>query len=193
MKTMVIAVVVSLAVAIAAFLWWKFRNRQTRQPASNTSGAAESQPLMEMREELLRGPAAKFGIPPTPSGAWGCLMDMGNSRGFATLVSLADGTTSLYLSTGGGYIGGGGHEPVAAATKTFIQMAGSLTTKMTRTAKFPTPQQGRVRFYVLVNDGVFTVEADENDLGYGRHELSPLFHAGHEVITQFRMVSEKTH
>ena len=31
----------------------------------------------------------------------------------------------------------------------------------------------------------------EQDLGQNRHKLSPVFHAGHAVITQMRLVSEK--
>ena len=43
-------------------------------------------------------------------------MDMGTRNATATLVGLADGTTSLYLSTGGAVIGGGEHPQVAGYT-----------------------------------------------------------------------------
>ena len=95
-----------------------------------------------------------------------------------------------YTSTGGGFIGGGNHASVAEASKTFVQKAGAQLATMASTTEFPLPQAGRVRFYALTLDGVFTVEADENDLGYGRHPLSPLFHAGHAVLTQCRLVME---
>ncbi len=44
---------------------------------------------------------------------WGAMMETGNPRGTATLVPLADGTTSLYLSTGGGSSAAGFHQAVA--------------------------------------------------------------------------------
>ena len=45
---------------------------------------------------------------------WGAVMDMAFPGGVATLVSLEDGTTSLYTSTGGGVIGGGGVAQIQA-------------------------------------------------------------------------------
>jgi hypothetical protein len=53
------------------------------------------------------------------------------------------------------------------------------------------PELGRARFYVLTAMGIFTAEASERDLGEGRSELSPLFHAGHRVITELRLVTQK--
>jgi hypothetical protein len=47
-----------------------------------------------------------------------------------------------------------------------------------------------VRFYVRTFTGTFVGEADEQDLGYNRHALSPVFHAGHAVITAVREASE---
>lgn len=53
---------------------------------------------------------------------WGFVMDMTFPRGTASIVSLADGTRSLYTSTGGGVIGGGFHEPVAAASNRLLSI-----------------------------------------------------------------------
>ncbi len=54
----------------------------------------------------------------------------------------------------------------------------------------PLPAQGRVRFYVRTFGGLVTAEADEDDLGYERHELSPVFRAGHAVISEIREIDE---
>src|SRR5689334_23317524 len=40
--------------------------------------------------------------------------------GIATFVALADGTTSMYTSTGGGTIGAGFHPPVADASRDLL-------------------------------------------------------------------------
>jgi len=61
---------------------------------------------------------------------------------------------------------------------------------MKSTTSFPYPAVGRVKFYVLTFNGVVTAEAGKNELGEGKHGLSPLFYAGHEVITQLRQISE---
>ena len=72
-----------------------------------------------------RGPA---GIPAPPPNAlvWGLLMEMGFPNGTATLFALADGTTSLYYSSGGGVLGGQGHEAVRRANAALLAEANRL-------------------------------------------------------------------
>src|ERR1035437_6926854 len=64
-----------------------------------------------LREQILRLDPATAGMSQRPGGpiVWGALMEMGYPNGVATIVALADGTTSMYTSTGGGIIGGGAH------------------------------------------------------------------------------------
>jgi hypothetical protein len=126
----------------------------------------------------------------TPN-VWGILMETGYQEAVVTLVSLADGTTSLYFSNGGGMIGGGEHDTVAQATKSFVISAEKYYQQMTLTKSFPLPVTGRVKFYILTFSGIFTIDIDENELGNGKHELSPLFYSGQDVITQFRLVQEQ--
>lgn len=45
---------------------------------------------------------------------------------------------------------------------------------------------GRVRFYLRTFKGTVGAEANEEDLGKGRHILSPLFHTAHSVIAAVR-------
>lgn len=118
-------------------------------------------------------------------------METGRESGVASLVAFVDGTTSLYLSSGGGVIGAGGHEKVRSASETFLAEAETMLPLLTRATETPLPQTGRVRFYVHAIDGLLTAEADEEDLGHGRHPLSRLFHAGHAVITPILSTTEE--
>jgi len=68
--------------------------------------------------------------------------------------------------------------------------SGLLLAHLKPTASFPIPEPAHTVFYVLTDSGILEGGALENDLGYGRHPLSPLFHAGHEVISQLRLTSE---
>ena len=61
-----------------------------------------------------------------PDGArqvWGVVVDLALEDGAATVVSLVDGTTSLYTSTGGGLIGGGTIEPIGLASEALVYAA----------------------------------------------------------------------
>ena len=146
----------------------------------------------DLRERALRADPADIGLHPTPEvpRVYGALMETAYPSGTATVVSFCDGTTSLYTSTGGGVIGGGEHASVAAATRAFIEAADQFRAEMEPTTTFPPPTVGSVRFQILTFTGGLTVEAEEQALGENRHRLSPLFYAGHEVITQLRLIDE---
>lgn len=122
---------------------------------------------------------------------YGVLMETGHDAAVVMIVSLIDGTTSLYVSTGGGTIGAGEQEPVAEATRAFVAMAQVFVGQTEPTTTFDLPDLGRVRFHLLTVGGGRTAEAGEDDLGVGRHALSPLFHAGQDVITEIRLLSEQ--
>ena len=62
---------------------------------------------------------------------------------------------------------------------------------MQPTKSSPYPEVGRIKFYVLTRDGVYTAEADENEVQDARHSLFPLFVAGNEVLTVLRTANER--
>ena len=150
---------------------------------------ADHKPVyLALRGGLLETTPASLGLAPSPGGrrAWAVVMDTAFPEGVASLAVVADGTTSLYTSTGGGTIGAGTHENVASASQAFLDRVDGALDLLVPASSFPLPSTGRVRFCVLTFDGGRTAEADEQDLGEGRHPLSGVFLAGHDVITQLR-------
>ena len=129
---------------------------------------------------------------PTPEhpNVWGAVMDMTYPNGTASLVALSDGTTSLYTSTGGGVVGGGAHADVVSATQGFLSSVEQHLGLFSIEEGTPLPDVGSVRIHALTLSGRLAAEAAEDDLGHDRHELSPLFHAGHRVITALRLIEE---
>jgi hypothetical protein len=121
---------------------------------------------------------------------WGILMETGYSDGTATLFAPSDGTTSLYLSSGGGVIGSHAHQSVRQVNAEFLETANHYYQHMKPTESFPVPVEDHTLFYVLTDSGVLGWAGLEDDLDYGRHPLSPLFHAGHRVITELRLISD---
>jgi hypothetical protein len=149
--------------------------------------------IKDLRRSVLSLSPGDIGLTQPIDGptVWGILMETGYPRGLATLVVLADGTTSLYLGHGGGMIGGGEHDNVRAASMKFLASAEQYQKALEPTKSFPYPHVGKVRFTVLTFSGPLTAEADENDLGNGTHELSNLFYPGHEVLTELRRMDKK--
>ena len=157
-----------------------------RKPKSDPAGAVRG-----LRQQALTVDAAQLGVAPTATRAhvWGVLMETGYPEAVATLVALADGTTSLYFSNGGGVIGAGEHSAVRAASETLLSTAEEHLGELAPAVGTPLPEVGRVRFYVRTFKGTVGAEAKEEDLGEGRHILSPLFHTAHSVITAVREAS----
>jgi hypothetical protein len=152
-----------------------------------------TQTYLQLRSRIIRLDPAEVDLTPTNNAphVWGVLMETGYAVGTATLVSLADGTTSLYYSTGGGMLGSGEYTPVAEASKALIAQAENHLLQMSSTEKFPLPDVGQVKFTLLTYSGTFSVEESEKKLATGNHPLSHLYSLGHETLSQLRLLAEK--
>ena len=149
--------------------------------------------IKELRRKILSLIPGNMGLSSsddTPH-VWGVLMETGYAEALASLVCLADGTTSLYLGTGGGMIGGGEHTKVREAAREFLAAAEYYRKELEPAKTFPYPEVGRVRFYVFTFSGPLTADAGESELGHGKHRLSNFFYAAHGVLTELRQVDEK--
>jgi len=163
--------------------------RRREKPAS--SPEAPEGIFLDLRSRALDLDPGSVGIEPSDvhPNVWGALMEMGLPEGVATLVSLADGTTSVYTSTGGGIIGGGEHESVARESHAFLVCVEEHLGDLQATEP-DLPSPGRVHLHALTFTGRLGAVASEEDLGGGAHPLSPVFYAGHEVITALRQTSD---
>jgi hypothetical protein len=159
--------------------------------ASNEATANESS-INGLRLMALKLKAEEIGLTKNifPNEVFGILMETGFENGSFTLLVLADGTTSLYFSNGGGIIGAGTHESVKKASKNFLLLANEFRKQTKPTNTFPYPTNQEVRFFLIGRSGVTTYSANENGLGENRDPLSKLFHASHLVITELRQVEE---
>jgi hypothetical protein len=119
------------------------------------------------------------------------VMDMGQPNGTATVVAVADGTVSLYTSTGGGIIGLGQHEGPRKVAVSLLEFAPKFVGYCQSTTEYPLPASGNVRFYLVGAAKTVTAEGKASDFGSGSHVLSPLFFKFQELLTEMRKVDEK--
>jgi hypothetical protein len=148
--------------------------------------------VKDLRTKVLSVSPADLGISPSQQlpNVWGILMEIGYPETLAGLVVLADGTTSLYLGHGGGFIGGGEYASVRAASARFLSVANRYHAGLQATRTFPYPDVGRVKFYVLTFSGILFADADEEELVQKAHRLEELFYAGQGVLTELRLIEE---
>ncbi len=164
---------------------------ETQATPNDTKSSAQGKPVMKgLRDRVLTSSPEEIGLGPEYADAkvWGVLMEVAFPQAVATLLSLRDGTASLYISTGGGILGGLSAQKEA---KRFVEEAEKHLASMKPTKTFPYPESGHIAFYVLTRDGVYSYEGPEKEITSGRHALSPLFSAGNDVLTGLRLASER--
>lgn len=113
---------------------------------------------------------------------WGVMMELGMAEVVASLVVLADGSVSIYLSNGGGVIGCGLHPDVRSAAAKMLGTAQQGIAHCLPVVRYPLPGEDEVRFYLLTSYGVLSSAAMRADLEKRAMALTELYYAGHGVI-----------
>lgn len=152
-----------------------------------------AQTYFQLRDRILSLNPSEMGLVPSRlvPHVWGVVMETGYPVGSATLVCLADGTTSLYFSTGGGILGSSEYTPIAEASRALVTLAESNLQHASLIHEFPLPEVGQVRFILLTYSGLFTGEAPQRTLAVGDHELSTLYLKAQGILEQLRLLAEK--
>lgn len=121
---------------------------------------------------------------------YGVIMDWEMGGATASTVAYLTGDASLYLSSGGGVIGGGQHANVNSAAKEFVILAQSFLSKAAKTSETPLPETDMVKFYFLTDDGVYVGQESMLHFENNSSEWLDLFNSGNKVLTELRIVSE---
>ena len=120
------------------------------------------------------------------------LMDWHVDRGTVTVLAAADGTASLYLSSGGGYIGGSEKFPsIRDAALHAVAVATSLQNHFDATESSPLPTLGDVTFYITTGTAVSRAVAPEAKLRAGNDPLAALGGAMQKIVTEYRLKFQK--
>jgi len=120
------------------------------------------------------------------SSAYGLIMDFAFPDATITLVTFKTGDASLYLSTGGGIIGGVAHENVRNVVFKFINEGNKYLKMMSKVTEYPTATSGKVIFYVLTKNGTYKIEEEELKLQNKQSNIWSLYYLGQDVITEIR-------
>ena len=196
-----------LIAAIAGLIWYRRKNAPPKsadggiQPRTSVTQKANPEKPEEsaetiykdLRRKALETPRSRLALPEGfPEDApHGLLMEIGISGSVMTLACFATGDASVYYRTGGGMVGGIGHEAVRNVAKDFVSQAITVLPKMIQPNGFPLPGNDRVRFYALTAKGPYTIETDREALADPESELAPLYYTGQEVVAEMRLVQEQ--
>ncbi len=149
---------------------------------------------MELRAAVLTTPVSELGFSPDDEFplVYGVLTDWDIGDVTATVMSMRDGTASLYTTSTFGIIGGQGHENVRIAAGRYVKLAEQYIKYGKAVTEFTYPKSGQVYFYILTYEGVRRLcVGNEVAIKQGSDPTFPLFAAAQNVLTNLRLVTEK--
>ena len=121
------------------------------------------------------------------------LMDCSITNGTFSVLAIVDGSASIYLSSGGGFIGGGQKYPaIREAALHAIQLATSLESHFQKTETIDLPARGDIFFYLTTSTGVCRAIATEAKLSTGEDPLTALGAAMQKIVTLYRLTRVRT-
>ena len=146
-----------------------------------------------LRKMLLGAKPSDFGLAPTSElpRVWAAMMEWHVNNGVVSLVAVAEGSTSLYFSTGGGIIGGGEHESVRAENHKLLAFIEKSLEMFVQVDTALPVLKGAVTFAVLTYDGLRGARDKEERMTQRQSPLWPVYYLGQGVITALRLATEK--
>jgi hypothetical protein len=186
-------ITVALCLVAVAILAMRLLPRRHGNPLSLSPTRVNSgNAYAGLRSMVLEGTRANFGLAPgaDPAQPFAVVTDWGGADGTNTIIAVADGSASVYPSSGAASIGGGqSHESIRKAALATVAAAGSIQPLTHATTQYPLPARGQVLFYLVTDSGVFTATASETDLDGHRSPLSPLAAAAQSIVAEYRQIA----
>ena len=170
----------------------KGTNQQSLDTSTRQKVDPNNNPYEDLRNLAFGATQEQIGVntPADETKIYGVIMDWDVGEGTATLVAFLSGDASLYLSSGGGVIGGSGHDNVKKAAAAFINKAEKYLSKTIKTDSTPLPGKDGVKFYFLTNKGKFVGQEEVKNFDNNSSPWLDLFEEGNKLITEIRMVSD---
>jgi hypothetical protein len=154
------------------------RREDTGPPPSQNPYAGLRRTILELGPDVVAAPLRA------------ALLEIGMAGGAATIVCVADGSTSMYTSTGGGYLGMGRHEPVRQANAAFRATVAEHLARLMVVPDVSPPVQGDVNVVAVTADGLRLLHCPESEARQPAAAAYPMYVAAQVVVTQMRLVAE---
>lgn len=149
-------------------------------------------PYLDLRKMAFSVTAKQLGfdIQEDSTKVYGIVSDLDMGGATATVVTYITGDASIYLSSGGGFIGAGKHESVQKVTKEFVEKGNQVSLKGKSFDNPDLPTSGNAIFYFISNGGQTRIIESISKMETGESEFSQLFIDLNKVMTEIRIKSE---
>lgn len=167
---------------------------QENNVTSSASKLDSSDQYTAIRKLVWNSNPDSLGLKINTDSVYCIILDMGlGDESVASLIVIADGTTSIYINTGGGIFGAGQHEQVREASDKLLKIMPHPTKRFSKTDNYQNiPNDSRARFYLLTRNGKYVSdEFNADDAADGKGYYSKLFIQANHIITAARESSKK--
>jgi len=182
-----------LVVGIGLFYAFKYGNKAKKEiteKTQQTKKVPEQNPYLDMREMAFSAKADQIGLENIADNkVYGLITEMSMNPGSASVISFLTGDTSLYLSSGGGFIGAGQHEEVRKMVTEKVDGFQKYLSKAEKINYPELPKDGMVTFNFLTKSGIYSKTEKTTELESGKSDLSILFAEVNDIITAIRLKS----
>lgn len=185
-----------LIIASGIFIACKPKKNQSADKQENTQSEnktdQQENPFHDLRQMALSATPEQLGLETSDeTKVFGIVMDWDLGDGIATVAAYQTGDASMYLSSGGGVIGGGQHDNVRQAVFPYVQFGQEFLTKAEKTESTPLPDKDCVRFYLLTNKGIFYSQEKMKNIENENSDWLKLFEEANKVLTELRLTTEE--
>jgi hypothetical protein len=171
--------------------------KETNQqlPDTNTQKKVDpnNNPYEDLRNMAFGTTQEQIGVntPSKETKIYEVIMDWDVGEGIATVVAFQSGDASVYLSSGGGVIGGSGHDNVKTAAIRFVIEAHKYLGNTNPTDTTPLPGKDMVNFYFLTNKGKYFGHEAMANFENSTSKWLELFNEANNLMSEVRMTTDR--
>lgn len=167
------------------------KTEEKQDPVITEKPADENSTYEALRNQALTIAPEQLGLTLSKDSlvVYGVIMDWGIDEQTVTMTAYKTGDASLYISSGGGVLGGGQYENVSKASKKLIALAQDFATG-SPVEKTPLPIKDKIFFYLLTNKGIYLKYEEMSKIEGNSSPILPLFNEANLVLGELRSVSE---
>ena len=167
-------------------------NQLSADTTKQTKVDPNNNPYEDLRDLAFGATQEQIGvnIPADETKIYGVIMDWDVGDGIVTVVAFQSGDASVYLSSGGGVIGGSGHENVKTAAKHLVNEAQKYLSITKRTDTTPLPGKDMVNFYFLTNKGKYVGQEAMSNFENSSSKWLELFNEANNLMTEVRITTD---
>ena len=170
--------------------WTNKKKNEIAKKEQLTENTTEQNPYMDMRKMAFTAKADQIGLENIADDkVYGLITEISMNPGTASVISFLTGDTSLYLSSGGGFIGAGQHEEVREMVAKKVEEFQKYLSQAEKIVEPKLPEDGKVNFNFLTKNGIYSSTENITNLENGKSKLAELFIEVNEIITEIRLKS----